>query len=372
VLNASLAGLISETQKHAEITALYGARSGAAGVLKEELIDLSQCDAGTLQSLRVAPGSAIGTSRQDIQPSDYEQMVEVFRRREIRFVFYTGGNGTMGSAMRIDQYARDSGYDLAVIGVPKTIDNDLMQTDHTPGYASCARFFAHAVRDIGADNRGLPPPIEVVEVLGRNAGWVVAATALARSRDDDPPNLIYFPEQGIGVDRMCADVERVYRRVGRCLVAVCEGQRDEQGGWFGAELNSKPGARDPLPGNMGQVIAKLIWARTGLRTRAEKPGLLGRSCEALASEVDRREAWMCGEAAVRAALAGVSGEMVAIRRIPASTYESETVMVPLAEVAGKERPFPSEWISPENNDVSTQFLDWVRPLVGEVKAHVRF
>src|SRR5205085_12285406 len=142
----------------------------------------------------------------NIEPSDYQRMLDVLKRRDVRFLFYTGGNGSMDTAMRVEQFAASAGYELRVVGIPKTIDNDLMETDHTPGYGSCARFFAHAVRDIGADNRGLPPPIEVVEVLGRNVGWVVAATALARHREDDPPHLIYFPDSCVSAHQVCSAV----------------------------------------------------------------------------------------------------------------------------------------------------------------------
>jgi 6-phosphofructokinase 1 len=199
----------------------------------------------------------------------------------------------------------------------------------------------------------------------------VAATALARAREDDPPHLIYFPECGVSADQLCADVERVYRRVGWCMVAVCEGQTDEKGGWFGAELISAPGARDPLPANMGQVLAKLVWSRTGLRARAEKPGLFGRSCAALASEVDRAESSDCGAVALRAAVEGRTGEMVAIRRSAGPTYQSETFLVPLERVARKERQFPREWMNAERNDVTQEFIEWARPLIGEVKPHFR-
>jgi len=371
VLNASLAGVIAECRKHKAITAIYGARFGACGLLGDDFVDLSACDDATIEALRIAPGSTIGSSRHNIEPTDYDHMLDVWKRRDVRFLFYTGGNGSMDTAMRIEQFARDCGYELRVIGVPKTIDNDLVETDHTPGYGSCGRFFAHAARDVGADNRALPPPVEIIEVLGRNVGWVVAATALARHREDDPPHLIYFPECGVSADRLCADVERVYRRLGWCMVAVCEGQKDEQGGWFGAELNSQPGARDPLPGNMGHVLAKLVWSRTGLRTRAEKPGLIGRSCAALVSEVDRAESWKCGAAAVRAAVEGRSGEMVAIRRMPGDGYESETFLTPLERVARKERKFPREWMNEERNDVKEEFLEWARPLIGDVRTHIR-
>jgi 6-phosphofructokinase 1 len=371
VLNASLAGIVAESRRHAAITALYGARRGAIGLLEDDLCDLSTTDSITLEALSHAPGSAIGSSRRELQAADCVQIVDVMRHRDVRYLFYTGGNGSMDTAWRLGRFASEAGYAMRVIGVPKTIDNDLAGTDHTPGYPSCARFFAHAVRDIGEDNRALPPPIEIVEVLGRNTGWVAAATALARHYEDDPPHLIYFPECGLSPDRLCSDAERIYRRFGRCLIAVCEGQTDDRGGWFGAELNNLPGARDPLPANMGQVLAKLIWSGTGLRARAEKPGLLGRSCAALASEIDRQESWRCGEAAVRAAVEGHSGEMVSIERLSGSPYRSAATLVPLETVAGQERRFPLEWMAPEQNDVTPQFLEWARPLIGRIEPYVR-
>ena len=368
VLNASLAGIVAECRRHAGIAVVYGARHGNTGLIANDFVDLSAADA---DSLAFAPGSAIGSSRRKIEPDEYERILETLRRREVRHLFYTGGNGSMETARLLDRLARDAGYELRVIGIPKTIDNDIVRTDHTPGYASCARFFAHAVRDVGEDNRALPPPIEVVEVLGRNVGWVVAATALARHYEDDPPHLIYLPECGISPDQLCADVERVYRRVGRCLVAVCEGQRDASGGWFGAAIDSAQNARNALPSNMGSVFARIITERTGLRARAERPGLVGRSSAPLASAVDREESWRCGEAGVRAALEGRSGEMVAIERCEGTEYASRLKTVPLELVAGIERKFPLEWIAPARNDVTADFLEWLGPLVGEVKPHPR-
>ncbi|HUK15909.1 MAG TPA: diphosphate--fructose-6-phosphate 1-phosphotransferase [Bryobacteraceae bacterium] len=371
VLNASLAGAVTECRRHAEIGGVYGVRFGARGLVEGDFMDLENCGASVLEALAHAPGSALGCSRRPIEAHEYPQAIGGLRRRNVRYFFYTGGNGSMGTALALDGAAREAGYEMRVIGIPKTIDNDVAGTDHTPGYASCARFFAHVVRDVGEDNRALPPPVEVIEVLGRTTGWVVAATALARHHEDDAPHLIYFPENGLSADRLCADVERVYRRIGRCLVAVCEGQRDEAGGWFGTELNNLPGARGVLPANMGQVLAKMIWAATGVRARAEKPGLAGRSCAALVSEVDREESWRCGEAAVRAAVEGRSGEMVAIRRAAGSPYRSEMELTPLEQVVGIERRFPAEWMAPDGNDVTPEFIEWARPLVGEVKRHAR-
>jgi 6-phosphofructokinase 1 len=356
---------VAECRKHGEIRAVYGVRFGARGLVEGDFVEL----AGINEEVARAPGSVLGCSRRKIEAAEYSKVIDGLRRRSVRHLFYTGGNGSMETALALDRAAREERYELRVIGIPKTIDNDIAGTDHTPGYASCARFFAHVVRDVGEDNRALPPPIEVIEVLGRTTGWVVAATALARRHEDDAPHLIYFPENGLSAERLCADVERVYRRLGRCMVAVCEGQRDETGGWFGTELNNLPAMRGVLPANMGQVLAKIIWDATGLRTRAEKPGLVGRSCAPLASQVDREESWRCGEAAVRAAVAGRSGEMVAIRRREGAGYEAEMATVPLEEIAGIERPFPAQWMA--DGDVQPEFIDWARPIVGEVPAYER-
>ncbi len=368
VLNASLAGIVTECRKHPAIGAIYGARHGNTGLIEDDFVDLSACE---VEPLAFAPGSALGSSRRKIEPHEYERILDALRRRDTRYLFYTGGNGSMETALALDRAARDAAFELCVVGIPKTIDNDITGTDHTPGYASCARFFAHAVRDVGEDNRALPPPVEIIEVLGRNVGWVVAATALARHYEDDPPHLIYFPECGIAPDQLCADVERVYRRAGRCLVAVCEGQKDAAGGWFGAEIDSRQGARNALPSNMGSVFARMISEGTGLRARAERPGLIGRSSAPLASEVDREESWRCGEAGVRAALEGRSGEMVAIERCEGSEYASRMTTVPLDQVAGVERAFPAEWITAARNDVTAGFIEWVKPLIGPLRPHPR-
>ena len=368
VLNASLAGIVTECRKHAAITAIYGARHGNAGLIEDDFADLTSRD---VTGVALAPGSALGSSRRRIEPAEYERILGALGRRGARYLFYTGGNGSMETALALDRFARHAGYELRVIGIPKTIDNDIAGTDHTPGYASCARFFAHAVRDVGEDNRALPPPVEIIEVLGRNVGWVAAATALARHYDDDPPHLIYFPECGITPDQLCADVERVYRRAGRCLVAVCEGQKDAAGGWFGAEVDSRQSARNALPSNMGSVFARIVSERTGLRARAERPGLVGRSSAPLASAVDREESRRCGEAGVRAALEGRSGEMVSIERCDGPAYASSMTTIALELVAGVERKFPPEWIAGSKNDVTPAFLEWVKPLVGDVEPHAR-
>jgi 6-phosphofructokinase 1 len=244
-------------------------------------------------------------------------------------------------------------------------------TDHTPGYPSTARFFAFAARDVGEDNRSLPSPLCVLETLGRNAGWIVAATSFARRHEDDAPHLIYFPERPVSLDRIAADAERVYRRLGRAVIAVCEGQIDESGQPFGAAVDRPDVAQHRLASNLGHTLAQLLAAKTGLRARAEKPGLLGRSCGPFASPLDRAEACECGRAAARAAMEDRSACMVAIRRESDQPYRSSTFLAPLETVAGQERTLPLEWIAPKGNDVLPAFRDYARPLIGDVPGYPR-
>jgi 6-phosphofructokinase 1 len=237
-------------------------------------VDLLALDADLVRQVGEAPGSALGSSRLPLADEDFAHLLDTFRRTDVHTFFYTGGNGSMDTALRIARYARVAHFDLQGIGIPKTIDNDLRVTDRTPGYASTARFFACAARDVGEDNRSLPSPVCVLETLGRNAGWIVAATSLARHAEDDAPHLIYFPERRLSLDRIAADVERVYRRLGRVVVAVCEGQLDESGRPFGADVDRAGSEVQRLASNLGHTLARLLSEKLGIRARAEKPGLL--------------------------------------------------------------------------------------------------
>ena len=356
VINASLLGVVEEARRHAGIDGLWGARHGIDGILRGHFIDLYGLSAETLQAVGRAPSSALGTSRSE---ADLEQLVAILQAREVRWLLYTGGNGSMGTAARIAAAVAAIDYELHVVGIPKTIDNDLVGTHHTPGYSTAARFFACALRDIGADNRALPGQVEFVEVMGRNAGWLVAATALARREPDDPPHLIYFPEMRLPLDRLLGDIDGVYRRFGRCVVAVCEGQRDEYGEAFGADVREV--SRGKLALNLAHRLSMIVAERLKLRTRSEKPGLLGRSGLAYPNPRDWEEARRCGAAAVRAAVAGQSGTMVTLEE------QGDTGLVSLEKVAFVERVLPAEWIGV--NDVRPEFLAYARPLVGEVEPH---
>jgi 6-phosphofructokinase len=371
VINASLAGVIEERRRHAEITALYGARHGILGVLNDDFLDLDRQDADVVDVLARTPGSALGSCRRKVSSADFERILAVFRAHNVRYFFYNGGNDSMDTAAHVARLARETQYDLRVIGIPKTIDNDLAETDHCPGYGSAARFIACAVRDIGADIRELPSRVTVVEVMGRNAGWLVAATALARKDPDDPPHLIYLPEHPIGAGQFLADVEGVYRRLGHATIAVCEGQTDDKGEPFGADLVASDGFAHQLTGNLAHVLAQLITRRLKLRARSEKPGLLGRTSPAFVSPTDQAEARLCGREAVRAAVSGQTGSMVTLLREPGPVYRCSTGLAPLEVVANTERLLPKDWIHPSGHDVRPEFLSYVAPLAGEIEPRAR-
>jgi ATP-dependent phosphofructokinase / diphosphate-dependent phosphofructokinase len=360
VINASMAGVVEEARRHPRIVALYGAAFGLSGALKEDFFDLFAQSAATLDAVATEPSSALGTSRTELDDRALEELLAACRRREIRYLFLTGGNGSMATAARIAGAAGDS---LQVIGIPKTIDNDLLETDHTPGYASTARFFACAVRDIGADNRALASQVQFVEVLGRNAGWLVAATGLARYHDDDAPHLIYYPETRLPLDRLMADIDRVYSRLGRCVIAICEGQLDQRGEAFGAD--ERGGSRGKLAMNLAHRLAGLTAQHLKLKARGEKPGLLGRSWWSDEPRQDRAEARLCGASAVRAACEGRTGVMVTLVRTPGSVYGISTGLAPLERVASGERLLPAEWRD------SPAFLEYVVPLVGTIPHYTR-
>lgn len=361
VWNASLAGLVLEAGRVAGLPRLYGARWGMAGLLREEWVDLDAQPEKLVARVGETPGSAIGSSRHAMQEDDYGRAVDVLRRNEIRVVFLSGGNGTMRTARRLQEAA---GERVQVIGIPKTIDNDIPGTDHTPGYGSAARFFSHAVRDAGEDNRSLPSPVMVLETLGRDTGWITAATALARTRQDDAPHLVYLPERPVALEAICEHVRATVGRWGRCVVAVCEGQKDETGSPFGADVQRDRDGQQRLAANLGHTLAGLIQERTGLRTRSEKPGLTGRSSGA-ASERDRTDAFACGAAAARAARAGAGGVMVTL------DHSGETGLVSLEQAVSGLREFPQDWINAEGNGVTEEYLEWVKPLSGEVAAFPR-
>ncbi len=369
VINSTLVGIIHEALRHSEIEAIYGAINGVKGVLEEEFVDLTQESPEVLEKLRYTPGAALGSIRYKVKEGDYERILQVFRAHNIRYFFYIGGNDSMDTAMKLHNLAEESGYELRVIGVPKTIDNDLAHTDHCPGYGSAARFVAMAVRDSGWDTRAMRvnSPVKIIEVMGRNAGWLVGAAALAKEREDDPPHLIYFPERPLSKEKLLRDVEEAYRRYGYVVIALSEGVTNEKGEPFGGEFAPKEvdAFGHVLKGGASDAASSLIKAELGLSVRIDKPNYLYRSFALAVSSVDREEAYEVGRAAVRAALAGETGKMVTLIREPGTVYRSTTGLVELEKVANVERYLPSDFMNEEGNFVTEAFVEYALPLIGE-------
>jgi 6-phosphofructokinase 1 len=308
-----------------------------------------------------------------LDPEEAARAVEILRGLGARYFFYIGGNDSMDTALKMSAAAAAMNYELVVAGIPKTIDNDLPRTDHCPGFGSAARYFAQSALDLGADVRGLPPPVSILEVMGRNAGWLAAATVAARESEDDAPQLIYVPEVPLGAERFLADVAETYRRRGWVVAAVSEGVRDETGRSWGERGGAAAdGFGHALPGGAAAALAGLVTAELGLRARSEKPGLCGRASALLASPVDREEAEAVARFAVSQAVAGHSGFMAAIVREAGPGYSVHYEREPLAAVANVERRLPLEYLTPEGNDVAGSYRDYVEPLLGgPLRRHAR-
>ncbi len=367
VINNSLVGVIDEARGRPEIGTVSGAERGIVGVLKEELVDLSQEAPATLQALRQTPSAALGTSRHKLQPGDLERIVAVLEKHDVGHFCYIGGNDSMDTAHRVGALAQARGYDLRVIGIPKTVDNDLMETDHCPGYGSAARFVASVLRDAGLDTEAgaISTPVKIVEIMGRHAGWLTAATALAREgRPDAAPQLIYLPERPVSLEGILADVERVVRRLGFAVVAVSEGIRDAEGRFLAATSEAVDAFGHRQLGGVSAILADRVTHEAGLKARFEKPDTMQRASTALISPVDAQEAYEVGRAAVRAALEGHSGQMVNLVREPGPAYRSHTGLVALEKVANRERLLPAEFMAPPEQGASDGFLAYASPLIG--------
>ena len=369
VINTSLFGVIEAAAQHDEITGVYGMVRGIEGLLKGDLIDLRKEDPGTLQRLWSAPASILGSCRYKIQEEDYPRILDILRAADIRYFFYIGGNGSQYTSERIAEEAARIGYDLRVVGIPKTIDNDLNYTDHTPGYGSIARFTAVSLMCDGRDSWSLATVdrVKIFETLGRDTGWVTMTAAFARQHPDDPPHLIYTPERPFIPDQFLQDIQRVVDRLGYCVVAVGEGLTDTEGRLVSESLlevkDFDAYGRLQL-GNVSVPLSNLVAGKLGLKTRNDKPGMLMRVFEPLVSEVDRSEAYQVGYQAVEAAIQGQSGVMTTIIRDSDEPYRSHTGLVELSKVARGTKHVPPEFINAEGNDVTQAFLDYVRPLLG--------
>ena len=367
-INSSLVGVVHEALEQEAVGGIYGAQNGIQGVLEEKLIDLRRVPGETLEGLRGTPAAALGTVRHKLTDDDYDQLIEVFRAYHVRYFLYNGGNDSMDTANRVHQMALDANLDLVSIGVPKTVDNDLVGTDHCPGYGSAARFVATAIRDTGYDTEAMArsSPVKILEVMGRNAGWLTASSVLAREGPEDAPHLVYVPERPVSKEQLLSEVERVYGRLGRVVIAMSEGARDERGESLGTALQQEVDVfGHKMKGGASDEVARLITAELGLKARVDRPNYLQRSFMVAASGVDLEEAYQVGRAAVRTAVAGQSGTMISLVRLSSTPYEFTTGTTPLSEVANLERPLPPEYIDASSGELTAGFVAYAKPLIGD-------
>ena len=373
VLNRSLYGIASEF-KRAGLGALYGAPNGLEGILQNRAVNLSQVSEDRWLSVADAPGAAIGSTRRRLREEDVGPVFEYLDRLDIGHWFIIGGNDSADTGHTLHLHARDIGYDLSVVNVPKTIDNDLVLTDHCPGFGSAARFVSMAVMGSGLDAEAMrgASPITILEVMGRDAGWLAASAALAKREERDAPHLVCVPEVPIDEDAFVSRMEDAFSRHGFAVAVVSENARGVKGllgagseplfiDDFGHEYHDGP----------AQYLAALVSRHLRVRARYEKPGTIQRSFIGALSDTDAQEAELVGRAAVLAALDGLRDVMITLERLDGPGYRCSTATAPLADVAGKVRRMPPDFLSPDGWFVSQDFLDYASPLVGPLPQYTR-
>ncbi len=368
VINASLVGAVEAALQETRIGDIYGMRHGIEGFLQEDILDLRQQPIVIWQRLLYTPSAALGSCRYKLQEDDPARVISLFRKYNIRYLVYIGGNDSADTAHRLAQFAQRSGYDLQAISVPKTIDNDLPFTDHCPGYGSAARFIAMATMDSTLNTIAIPThyPVKVIETMGRNAGWLAAASALGKRDEIDPPHIILMPEQPIHEARYLAQVEEVYRRLGYVIVVVSEAARDEQGQPLGTSGQVGLDAfSHPLLSGAAQYLVELVKKHLRLRARFDKPGDLQRMASNSISTADRDEAYLVGQQAIHALMHGESDKMVTLVRHAGPTYHCTTSLVELAEIANVQQLMPADYLDESKTMVTQAFYDYALPLIGE-------
>lgn len=368
VINASLVGAVEAALQETRIGDIYGMRHGIEGFLQEDILDLRQQPIAIWQRLLHTPSAALGSCRYKLQEDDPARVLSLFRKYNIRYLVYIGGNDSADTAHRLAQFAQQSGYDLQAISVPKTIDNDLPFTDHCPGYGSAARFIAMATMDSTLNTIAIPThyPVKVIETMGRNAGWLAAASALGKRDEIDPPHIILMPEQAVHEDRYLAQVEEVYRRLGYVIVVVSEAARDEQGQPLGTSGQVGTDAfSHPLLSGAAQYLVELVKKHLRLRARFDKPGDLQRMASHSISTTDRDEAYLVGQQAIHALMHGESDKMVTLVRHDEPTYHCSTGLVELAEIANVQQLMPADYLDESKTMVTQAFYDYALPLIGE-------
>ena len=370
VINASVLGAVQTALNAPQITRVLGAANGITGVLNGLLYDMGLEDPVELELLKFTPSSALGTCRYkmkdpDVDPTDYEKILETFKKYDVRYFFYNGGNDSMDTCNKISKFMQKSGYECRVMGIPKTIDNDLFGTDHCPGFASAAKYIATSCMEIYQDARVYDTGMVcVIEIMGRHAGWLAASAALA-TEFGAGPDLVYLPEVDFDMDQFLADVERIYKEKGNCLVAVSEGIHYADGSFVSeAKTSATDGFGHAQLGGLAAMLANVVKEKIGAKVRGIELSLLQRCGAHLASETDIEESYMSGKAAVENAVAGLTDKMVGFERsYEDGKYVCRTKLFNLTDVANTEKKVPVEWINEAHNGVGKEFIEYALPLI---------
>ncbi len=372
VINSSACGVIQEARGSGKIGKVFGATNGILGVLKEELFDIGAESPQSIEALKQTPAAALGSCRYKLKSledsrADYERILDVFKAHEIHYFFYIGGNDSMDTADKVNKLAAQRGYELVCIGIPKTIDNDLAYTDHCPGYGSVAKYVATCAMEAGKDTEALytTDTCTILEVMGRNAGWIAAATGLAQRCPEDAPHLIYMPEAAFSFDKFVADVQKVLKELGRVFIVAGEGLKDEKGKYVTADSGafSKDSFGHVQLGGVAEMLKAVIEKEVKIKARFNKLGTNQRDAMHFASLTDINEAYMCGQTAVKYAMEGENGKMVTLVREKGPKYKCTTGVAELYDVANGEKKVPKEYINKSGNGITDAMRDYVRPLV---------
>ena len=372
VINASLVGVIEAAKNHPEIQTIYGAIHAVAGMVKDEFIDLGKLSPAVLETVAASPSSALGTSRDKPDAAYCRRILDIFKKRNIRYFFYIGGNDSANTALIISTVAQEANYDMRAFHVPKTVDNDLLVTDHCPGYGTAAKFVACALLGDDLDNRALPG-VKIDVIMGRNAGFLTAAAALGKKRDDDGPHLLYLPERPVSIGKFLGEVEAVYKKLNRCVVAVSEGMCDADGETWAkkiaqtAEKDQHGNIQLSGTGALADFLAAQVKKNLNInRVRADTFGYLQRSFPGFQSPVDADEARRCGREAVRYAMQDPSGSVAIKRTGGKGKYAIELFRTDLKNVAERTKSMPDEFINAEGNGVTPAYFEYAMPLVGQL------
>jgi len=374
VLNETLCAVIDEQRLLSPQQKVYGARRALQGFVHGDFCTLHNLTTAQLDQIRRSPGAALGSSRLKPSEEGLEAAIVHLNRLDIHQIVFIGGNGTMHAAEMVCAFARACNYDLQVIGAPKTIDNDIGGTDRCPGYGSAARYIAQSTRDLGLDLRSLPQPVSILETMGRDVGWVAAASVLARQEPAGAPHLLYIPEVPFDLDCFLSQLDTVLRSLGWAVVVVAEGIRDKAGQpvYQNADPSMADAVKRPLVGGVGRYLAETAARALKVRCRDEKPGLLGRASMLHVSAQDRADAQLVGRAAYQGLAAGESEKMIALTPL-APAFKGDLpfsgpgcILLPLAQVTGAERAIPKEWLCSGPLPIQQRFTDYLRPLAGEL------